>query len=310
MVERGLPKVYDRGRLLGAALKAMGTEEQKKKFLPMIGRGEIIVWQAFTEPEAGSDAAAMKSTALPTPEGFILNGQKTYIGDSHPPDYLYILAVTDPQAARHANLSAFMVKADLPGISYTALQPIAGAQKNSIYFEDVFITRDDMIGEMNHGWQVMNASLQAERGGWGEWFRINELYWQLVDYCKKTKRNGKILMEHPRVKMALGDLYFTVRSLDLIRRYRKWRVANDLPTSYEGSMESLYIKTVNPHISDVLLETVGPLALVTDPDWSILIGRFEHFQRASILTHGAGTPEVLKLTIGRAIGLPGMRRSK
>ena len=307
---RAIPKIYDLGRLLGAALLAVGTEQQKKKFLPQMAKGEIVVWQAFTEPQAGSDLAYLQLRATQQGDEFILNGQKTFIGDGHHVDYLFTLAVTDPKAPRHQNMSAFMVKADSPGITMTPLEPMALSRKNTIYFEDVRVPLEDLLGDLNRGWDVANASLQAERGSWGDWFRLSSFFEQLLRYCKETKRNRRSLIDDPCVQQLLTDLYLDVRALDLLNLRRKWKSASGLPLTYEGSQQSLYIKTLMPKFAAVLLEIAGPQALVTDGKWTLLKGRIEHFQRSSLMTHGAGTPEILKLIIARAIGLPGTRRQK
>ncbi len=308
LLHRALPKVYDLGRLLGAALLVAGTEKQKRKFLPLIAKGEIVVWQAFTEPQAGSDLASLQLKATQDGDAFILNGQKTYIGNGHHVDYLFTLAVTDPKAPRHQNISAFMVKADSPGISMTPLKPLALSRKNTIYFEDVRIPAENLLGELNRGWHVANASLQAERGSWGDWFRLSNLLEEFLRYCQENKRNGRPLIADSRVQELLTDLYLDVKALDLLNLRRKWKSVSGLPLTYEGSQQSLYIKTLLPKFAAVLLEIAGPHALVTDSKWTILKTRVEHFQRSSLMTHGAGTPEILRLTIARAIGLPGMRR--
>jgi len=110
------------------------------------------------------------------------------------------------------------------------------------------------------------------------------------------------------VQELLTDLYLDVKALDLLNLRRKWKLTSELPITYEGSQQSLYIKTLLPKYAAVLLEIAGLRALVADSKWAILKGRIEHIQRSSLMTHGAGTPEILKLTIARAIGLPSMRR--
>ena len=307
-LRRGVPKVYDLGRLLGAALLAAGTEQQKKKFLTPIAKGEIVVWQGFTEPQAGSDLASLQLRAVKEGDEFILNGQKTFIGDGHHVDYIFTLAVTDTKAPRHQNMSAFMVKADSPGITVTPLKPIALSRKNTIYFEDVRVPFENLIGELNKGWYVANASLQAERGSWGDWFRLSNFFEEFLCYCKETKRNGKPLIDDPCVQELMADLYLDIKTLELLDWRRKWKLVNGLPITYEGSQQSLHTKTLLTKFAAVLLEIAGMPALVADSKWTILKGRVEHFQRASLMTHGAGTPEILKVIIARTIGLPGMRR--
>ena len=190
----------------------------------------------------------------------------------------------------------------------TTLKPVALSRKNTIYFEDVRIPAENLLGELNRGWHVSNASLQAERGSWGDWFRLSNFLGEFLRYCQERKRNGRPLIDDSRVRELLTDLYFDVKALDLLNLRRKWKSVSGLPLSYEGSQQSLHIKTLLPKFAAVLLEIAGPHVLVADSKWTILKTRVEHFQRSSLMTHGAGTPEILRLTIARAIGLPGMRR--
>ena len=207
ILKRNVPRIYDLGRLLGAALIIKGNEDQKKRILPLIGKGEVVVWQCFTEPEAGSDLASLSLQSIRKGNEFILNGQKVYTGDGHTADYLYVLAITDREAPRHHNMTAFFVKADSPGITYDALTPLAFSRKNVAYFENVHVPTENVIGEVNKGWSVANASLEAERGGWGDWFRLEDLFIKTLEYCHKAKRGGRPLTEEPESRELLFDLY-------------------------------------------------------------------------------------------------------
>ena len=305
--QRTVPKVYDLSHIPAAGLFAFGTEEQKKKWLPLIGRGEIITWESFTEPEAGTDLANVQTRAIQQENGdFLLNGQKIYTGDGHPVDYLYTLAI-DPKLPRHQNMSAFMVKADSPGISYEPLQPITGSRKNIVYFEDVHVPAENLVGEVNNGWAVAQASLVGERGTpyfVGTYYLFDEL----VEYCKKEKRNGRRLADDPHVRELLTGLFLDAKAERLLLARTFWKASHEITTSYEGSQNLLNWKVFNPKLGEVVLEILGPLALITDPKWAALNGEFERQTRYSLLTHGAGTPEAQKIVISRFLGLPSARR--
>jgi len=308
LFRRYIPKVYDLGRLLGAALLIKGNEEQKRKFLPLIAKGKIVVWQCFTEPEAGSDLAALQLQAVRDRDEFILNGQKAYCGDGHHVDYLYLLAVTDPEAPRHQNITALIVKADSPGISIDPLNPIALSRKNVVYFEDVRVPVENTIGEIGQGWSVANASLTAERSRWGDWLQVEDLLRKFLQYCKETKRDEISLADAPGSRELLVDLYIRVKIWELLDLRCKAKLINGLPLTYEGLQQSLYIKTMLPEFAAAMLEIGGPRVLVSEGKWAVLKDRAEQAQRATIMTHGAGTPEILRLSIARAIGLPGRRK--
>lgn len=160
---------YNSGGQLGApAIFVHGTEEQKRRFLPLILRGEVTTWQVLSEPETGSDLASVRTRAVRDGDEYIINGSKQFIGSSQAlPDYLYTLVNTDPAGPRHQNLSVFMIPANLPGITILPMDLLTGGGKQFVYFEDVRVPRDHLIGEENKGWMVVNTTLEIEHGGGG-----------------------------------------------------------------------------------------------------------------------------------------------
>lgn len=302
--KRTVPRQYDLGRIAGAGILALGTDEQKKKWLPLIAGGKIVVWQSFTEPDAGSDLASLRLRAVNRGDRFILNGQKTYTGDGHPVDYLYALTITDPKAPRHRNMTAFMVKADLPGISISPLDPLAGSRKNTVYFDEVPVPEDCLIGEINRGWEVALASLQGERGIIGaHLYHLHQLFEDFLEYCKNTKRNGQPLSRDAHVQEVLVNLYLDLKVQRLLFQHTSWKISRGLKVTYEAPRLALYVKTFLPKFAAAVLEIAGPCALLSDSRWALFKGEMEHFQRRSLMTHGGGTPEVIRVTLARALGL-------
>ncbi len=178
------PIVDDWTTLAMPAIVARGTEEQKRRFLPPMLRGEALTWQLYTEPEAGTDVANIQITAMrdpKDPEYFVANGQKIFVGGIHPPpEQFYLVARTDPKAARHENLSGFIVPANLPGVSIEPLDlfvlstlgavsgltgAIAEGQKNSVFFDDVRIHESCLIGTEGDGWNIIQSTFAVEHGG-------------------------------------------------------------------------------------------------------------------------------------------------
>ncbi|MEE8400076.1 MAG: acyl-CoA dehydrogenase family protein [Desulfobacterales bacterium] len=181
-----LTPLYDMGVLVSPAIMAVGTEEQKQRFLPPIFTGELLTWQLFTEPEAGTDAANQQTEALRSErdgDHFIVNGHKVFVG-SYPtkPEQLYLLTRSDPDAPRHQNLTSFLIPANLPGITVQALDlfplstfpsqwGVTGANveavKHAVYFDNVRIHESRVIAEEGLGWAVTTATLEVEHGGSG-----------------------------------------------------------------------------------------------------------------------------------------------
>jgi alkylation response protein AidB-like acyl-CoA dehydrogenase len=302
-----VPRVYGMGpTLVGPALMRYGSDEQKARHLPRIASGDWVYWQAFSEPHAGSDLAALRTRAVLDGDEFVLDGQKVYIGDEHEVDFLYTLVRTDPDAPRHRGISALLVDARSPGITYLPLRPLAGARKNQIFFDRVRVPVRDLIGPLNGGWTVAMASLGLERSGIGMVTELRQLFEELVAYCRETERDGRPLAADPTVRARLAELKVELERMRLFSWRTLWRQANDLPLTYEPSQGSLHTKMFGPRLAAVAAEIVGPSALVPRGSrWSALAGRLEHLQRSSLLTHGGGTPEIQKNIIAqRGLDLP------
>lgn len=170
------PGVSDLGLTLFApALLVHGTEEQKRRWLPDIVTGKKVGWQVFTEPEAGSDLASLKTRAVRDGDEWVLNGSKQFIsgsivGDDFP-DYLYVLAVTNPQAPRHENISAFYVDSRSQGITIQPMDLIGmqefGGGQNFVFFDNVRVPAENLVGQEGKGWAIANTTLELEHGGSG-----------------------------------------------------------------------------------------------------------------------------------------------
>lgn len=289
-------------------IMAHGTEEQKKKFLTKILRGEWDGYQCFTEPDAGSDEAAMQSTAVRDGDVFIINGTKIYVGQMPEPirpDYLYWPAVTDPKAPRHENISAFFIPANLPGITYKPLD-LTGTPvvKWEITCNDVRCPADHLIGELNKGWLVTQATLALEHGGGGALVPRHGLVLDIIDYCKKTVRGGKPISEDPRIQDILVQLYIDFNADRLLNLRNYAATQGQIPRArYTGTQTSLLGKRFQPVLGKALLDILGPYALLEDPELIMFMGEVEMAVELADCTHPGGTPEVQQIMMARGLGL-------
>jgi len=288
---------------------ALGTEQQKRRFLPPLLRGEVEGWQCFTEPEAGTDEASMKSTAIRQGNVYVMNGHKMYVGSTPVgvrPDYLYWPAVSDPKAPRHENLSAFFMPANLPGIKYNPLDLISSGSglKWEVICENVRSPADCLIGEENKGWLVTQATLALEHGGGGALIPGNTLALKVIDYCKKTRRNGKPISKDPIIQDILVQFYieYQVGRLWGLRNFAMSK--GQIPRiGYTGTQTSLHNKLFAPYLGRALMDVLGPYSLIDDPDLRVLAGRVEYAIRQADVTHPGGTPEVQKIMMARGLRL-------
>jgi hypothetical protein len=151
--------------LVGPTILQWGTEEQKKHFLPQILKGEVAWCQGFSEPDAGSDLAALKTTAVLDGDEWVINGQKVWTTQAQHADYCFLLARTDPNVSKHAGISYLLVPMRQDGVEVRPIvQPDGTAEFNEVFFSDARCPKDNVVGGLNNGWQVAMTTLGFERG--------------------------------------------------------------------------------------------------------------------------------------------------
>ena len=292
-----IPEIGGTVRLSTPALMVWGTEEQRQRFLKPLLTGESVNWQLWTEPDAGSDLAGVKTRAIRDGDYFVANGTKTFIsGNYGPPDYYWMLAVTDPDAPRHRNMGAFFFPGDLPGLTIQKLDMLIRGSQNMVYLDNVRIPAEYLIGGDNQGWQVMQATAEVEHGGSGSVVERDELTPGLIGYARS---NG---VTH-KGRQALLDLYLSAKAKHLIGLRTYWMGQYGKDMTYEGSQNSLTNKQHTWKTGVGTLDVAGPYALLNDKEFGPLEGRLELAQRNSESTHAGGSPEVQKVIIARRIGL-------
>lgn len=181
--------------LVGPVTLAVGTDEQKERFVPPIAKGEVICFEAFTEPNAGSDEANCQLRAVPDGDDYILNGQKMFISGSRKPDWLYTLARTEDTIPKHRGLTLFMVPGDAEGVSYRPLPTMGGSMQNEIFYDNVRIPKGNLLGEINRGFYHAMATFEFERAAVST--DVRRGMEKMVEFCRKQKRNGKPLIKDP-----------------------------------------------------------------------------------------------------------------
>jgi len=158
--------------ILAPAIMVHGTEEQKQRFVVPWMRGEVNVWQVFTEPEAGSDLASLKTRGVRDGDQWVINGSKQFISGGGKPDWLFTLVNTNPEAPRHENISLLMIKGDSPGVTIQQMDLIGmqefGGGQHFVFFDNVRVPAENLIGQEGKGWAMANTTLELEHGGMGD----------------------------------------------------------------------------------------------------------------------------------------------
>lgn len=317
----GIPPYYDSGRLAVPAILACASEEQKKRFLPPMLRGEAVTWQLFTEPEAGTDEANQQTNALRSArekDYFIVNGGKIFVGGIYaPPQQFLLLTRSDLDAPRHENLAMFLAPADLPGISIHPLDLFpsgtfdqvknqaasnAPGVKHQVFFDDVRIHESYLIGGDREGWKVTNATLTVEHG---DVVRIerNLLVKKFLDQCRNNPHVVKRLKENPQLLDSVVDVYIGAQISRLFSMRNAWLPHSGQRVRYAGPQLTLHSKMFGSRLIADIARVLGPYTFTDDAEWAPDEGIFEVGQRSGICLAPGGTPEVMKIDISRALAI-------
>ena len=198
-------------RMFSPTLMLFANEEQKKRLLPPIAKGEVNYCQGWSKPNAGSDLASLKTTAIKDGDHYVINGQKVWTTGAHRADHMFLLARTNPSEKRSKGLSVFNVRMDTPGIEVRPIHYMDGTHLyNEIYFTDVRIPESDRIGLENEGWKSTRETMNFERSGADLFSALRRFLEELLAYVKTTKRGGKFLYENPIVRQKLARLYIDI----------------------------------------------------------------------------------------------------
>ena len=293
-------------RVCGPPLHVFGTEEQKRKFLPDIASGKAIWYEAFTEPDAGSDEANVSLRAIADGDYFVLNGQKYFMTAPGPADYLYTLARTAVTTPKHRGLSLFLIDAHTPGISYRPL-PTMGNFTVEIYFENVRVHKNTLLGELNRGFYHAMVTFEFERSNTGTPASTRRSLEELVQFSKEEKRNGKLLIEDPGMRELLAD-----RAMEWVLAYLggwrdSWFFSQRRRLGSPPPSTSAYRnKNDSAPRAEALMNTLGLYGqLRRSSKHTKFGGAAERNWQVSRSTHPAGTIEINKIVLaGRGLGLP------
>ena len=198
-------------RMFSPTLMLFANDEQKKRLLPPIAKGEVNYCQGWSEPNAGSDLASLTTTAVKEGDHYVVNGQKVWTTGAHRVDHMFLLARTNTSEKRSKGLSVFNVRMDTPGIEVRPIHYMNGTHLyNEIYFSDVILPEHDRIGPENEGWKSTRETMNFERSGVGTFAALKRSLEDLLAYVKTTKRGGKFLYENPIVRQKLAKLYIDI----------------------------------------------------------------------------------------------------
>jgi alkylation response protein AidB-like acyl-CoA dehydrogenase len=294
---------------VGPTLQAHGTQEQKDFFLPAILAGELHFAIGYTEPEAGTDLAALRTRAERSGDSYVVNGQKVFTTGAHDADYVWLACRTDPGAPRHRGISILIVDTADPGFSWTPIITHDGAHHvNATYYADVRVPVTRRVGAENAGWRLLTTQLNHERVMLGPAGRIAALHDRVRDWAaRRAGPDGEPLLARPDVRRALGQAYASLRINELLN----WQVATAAALDIaDASATKVYASEQAQQLGQLLEDIVGRHGDPADPETAEL-SRWLDIQakRNTVLTFGGGVNEIQRELIATAgLGLPRVPR--
>jgi alkylation response protein AidB-like acyl-CoA dehydrogenase len=294
--------------IVAPMLLSIGSEEQRRQWLPRIASGEIIMWLAYSEPNAGSDLGGIQTTAIRDGDEYVINGQKVWSSGAHLTDYGWMIARTDPAARKHRGVSFFIVDNSSPGISMRPVLNILGEHHfNEVFFDDVRVPAANLVGEENMGFYHLMTALDFERVvlvGIGGFRRQLE---EIVDYVRTAERSGAPLREQTVVRRRLAELATRTE----IGYWLVWKTARMLDDGLNPHVESSMLKVLSTELARDLAEAgmdiLGPYGQLMDGgEHTPLRGLISRgFLESISATIGAGTSEIQRNIIAqRGLELP------
>ncbi len=282
--------------MFAPTLMVGANEEQKNRLLPPIARGEVFYCQGWSEPDAGSDLASLSTTAIRDGDYYVVNGHKTWTSGAHKADHMFLLARTDPDSTRSRGLSVFNVVMDYPGIEIRPLLFMDNKHVyNEVYFKDVRIPAKDLIGKENEGWALTRQTMNFERSGGGGFLSAKKSVFDIIDYVKSTRRDGKLLSENPVVRQKLAKLYIgTEVGQALAYRINYEQEKGGLIFAASAASESKVFGTeLAQRVANYATEIMGLYGQLAPSKWAPLDGEMiDGYQFAPAANIYAGSNEI------------------
>ena len=308
LARRGGPQIGKGVGIIGKTILRHGSERMQKEFLPKILTNEIDFAVGYSEPDAGSDAASMKLKATRDGDGWRLNGQKTWTTSAHFAEWYWVGARTDPEAPKHHGITLFLVPLDDPGITINAIWTMGDERTNDVFFDNVFVHDDYVVGELNHGFQYISEALDLERFTMFTYSPIKQRLDLLCDYVATETVDGEPLRDDPVVRKQIARLATeaeVARVLGL--RFVAKSMKGGAPPTSEASEYKLFATELSKRLANASMDLGGPGSqLRVKTEEAPMKGRAESTYRYTVIdTVGGGGSEIQKNIISRRkLGLP------
>ncbi|AKK26536.1 acyl-CoA dehydrogenase family protein [Mycobacterium sp. EPa45] len=288
-----------------------GTEQNKREFLPLIARGEMTCALGYSEPDAGTDLASLRTRAVRDGDEWVINGSKIWNSGAQRSTHEWLCVRTDPQAQRHRGISVIVVPVESPGVRIRPLIAWSGYRTNEVFFDDVRVPVTNLIGEENRGWSYITGALDLERGALTNAGDLRRALDELQVLARMPRRDGTVPIDNPGFRRRLAQAEADVEVAGLMGYEASSLLAGGVIPTVEVSVEKVFSSELRQRIADLGIDLLGAEGLLVHRNSEAPAGgRFEKLYRfAPLMRFGGGTNEVLRDVIAqRGNGMPSYGR--
>lgn len=290
---------------VGPTLMQCGSTEQKQQFLPPILDGSVEFAIGYSEPEAGSDLASLRTTAVRDGDDYLINGQKMFTSGAAYADYVWLAARTDPNAKKHKGISIFIVPTSSPGFSWRPLHTMPGITTFYTFYDDVRVPASALVGAENQGWQLITTQLNFERAALGNLGALEPLFEKTLHWASNSELDGARVIDQPWVQLALARVEAQVAAYKLVNLRVNAAMTKGLLNMGEASAAKVFGTELTQQVARQLLEVLDGNGIRRGADAPLRGALESAYRQAVINTFGGGANEIQRDIIAMAgLGMP------
>ena len=294
--------------IVAQALFLHGTKAQQDEWLPAIRCGERSFALGYSEPEAGSDLAALRTRAVRDGGDFVVNGQKLWSTGADKAEYIWLAVRTDPEAKKHAGISVLMVDLHSPGVTIRPSMALYGKTFSAQFYDNVRVPASSMVGAVNDGWKVITDALASERVmiGAARMAGIERAFDHLTEYLKTAVVGGKVLRNDPVIRDRIGALAADIEVARLFQMRNSRLIEQGKMPLHEAAMGKVFSSELQERLGQAALDILGAGGLLSEDAEGAPVGEMEYVLRHAIMGMiGGGTNEIQRNVIAqRGLELP------
>jgi alkylation response protein AidB-like acyl-CoA dehydrogenase len=290
---------------IGPSIQHFGSEEQKQRWLPGIWGGESCFAIGYSEPNAGTDLAALRTRAVRVGDEWVINGQKIWTSLADVATHIWLAARTDPDLPKHQGISVLVVPSDAPGLTIRPLHAMYGGHTCETFYDDVRVPVDHLVGGLNQGWGIVMHALNHERVGLAATGGLARLFDQLVAHLAEARPEK---LEDPVVRRRLAELALDLHEHRALALRNAWIISKGGTPIAEASMAKVSGTELRTRLANTGMDLLGRYGALSKESGSLAPaeGRLEWaFRISPIFRFGGGTNEVMRdIIAGAGLGMP------